>query len=117
MSTDGQLNHLQERLRSLFIAFGSYVLRIYLWTISRLYVDKVRDDSVYWLPGLLGIAYTNSHCAGPYGLAKSAADLRSDDWTGRLVTIQVRVNNEHWANADYMCVEKLIKHKPLIPHV
>ena len=40
MLTDGQFNHLQERLRSLFIALSSYVLRIYQQTIPRHYVDK-----------------------------------------------------------------------------
>ena len=46
MLTDGQFNHLQERLRSLFIALSSYVLRIYQQTITRRYVDKVRDDII-----------------------------------------------------------------------
>ena len=34
MITDGQLNHLQKRLRSLFIAFSLYGLRIYLQTME-----------------------------------------------------------------------------------
>ena len=34
MITDGQVNHLQKRLRSLFIAFSLYGLRIYLQTME-----------------------------------------------------------------------------------
>ena len=55
MLTDGQLNHLQKRLRLLLIAFSSCVLRIYLSTVPRGYVNKVWDDSVYWWPHLLGV--------------------------------------------------------------
>ena len=40
------------------------------------------DNSVYGWPHLLGVVLTNSHCEAPYGLAKWAADPRSDNTDG-----------------------------------
>ena len=103
MWTDGWSNHLPERLCSLFIAICSHTWYLHVDRRHTLWKQSPRR---YFLP----VAPSVRRC-----VIKSA---RYRCLATRVTSFGfLLVHTEPWANGDSLSIGKLIKRKPLIPHV